>query len=67
MANSIAQPNPTWDFCIDPPLDIPTEEDYQLYLLSLHYRMLEYENYSARYSPKQTAKVQWFATDIAKA
>ncbi|RRA99086.1 hypothetical protein [Larkinella rosea] len=66
MAYSFSQPNATWDLCT-PPVDIPTEETFQLYLLTLHYRTLEYENYSARFSPKQTTKIQWFATDMAKA
>lgn len=67
MAYSFTQPNPTWDLCTEPPLDIPTEETFQIYLLTLHYRTLEYQNYSARFSPSRTAKVSWFATDMAKA
>ncbi|GAB3896210.1 hypothetical protein GCM10028803_13550 [Larkinella knui] len=66
MTHSLAE-SKTWDGCMDLSLDIPTEETYQLYLISLHYRTLEYENYSARFTPSRAAKLQWFATDMAVA
>ena len=66
MEHLFAESN-TWEVGIDPSLDIPSEETYQRYLVNLHYQTIEYQNYSARFSPKRTAKLQWFATDIAVA
>ncbi|WP_460671240.1 hypothetical protein [Larkinella ripae] len=56
-----------WCLSSNSPLSIPSEKNYQHYLIGWHYQKLEYQHFLTRLSTQRTAKIQWFTTDIAVA